>query len=160
MVEEWLRLRDFGLRIHQERVAISEDIQRLSQKFEQACTNHQKASDYLRQLEQLRSQTNTWQEQWELEDLFRTHDARRHLYLQAAKRIYAILGLNHLFQLMLGEMTEHIHHALHSSLDMARALAAGQSPDRQSQQEFAQACGRLQSYQKLYEQVKSRPGLE
>ena len=149
MVEQWVRLRDFGLRLHQERQVIADDVRRLSQKFEMACDNHAKASDYLRQLRELRGD----QEDWELDDLCRVHEGKRRLYLQAARRIYAILRLNELFQMMLAEMAEDIHHALHASLDLLRAQVAGQPADRFAQNEFAGACGRLQSYLKLYEQV-------
>jgi hypothetical protein len=160
VIEEWRRLRDFGLRIHSERECIAQDMQKLQKKFELACENHDKASRYLQQLTQIRAQTHAQLEIWELEDQLRIHQKKRHLYLHAAKRIFGILRMNELFELMLREMADHIQHALHSSLDILRDLAEGRQPERHLESEFARACGQMHSYRKLYEQVPPRPGLE
>ncbi len=141
------------MRVDQERQCIAQDLQKLKQKFEMACENHSKATRYLQQLAEIRTKAQSPAEIWELEDLLQVHRGKRHLYLEASKRIYGILRLNELFQLMLSEMADHIHHALHASLDILRALADGRSPERHLETEFAQACGRLHSYRKLYEQV-------
>lgn len=140
---------------------MAQDVVRLSQKFEKACLNHQKAALHLQQLRQLRGEPRPVQELWELDDLMRIHEGKRRVYQRASQGIYAILGLNRLMQLMLAEMAEQIHHALHSSLDILRDLAAGRELNRYTQREFAQACGRLRSYRTLYDQQGGpRPGLE
>lgn len=153
MIEEWRRLIDFGMRVHAERQCIAKDLERLKQKYVLASDNHQKATYYCKLLAEYRDEATCPAEIWELEDQLRINGQKRNLYLRTTTRIYGILRMNEIFELMLSEMADHIQHALHASLDIMRAMAEGRPPERHLENEFAQACGRLHSYRKLYEQV-------
>lgn len=166
MVEEWQRLLDFGLKVHAERMHVIQDLGQLGQKFELASSNHAKAYEYVKQLEQIHAQTSqTLQNQdglqlreseiklAEVERLIREHRLKRKLFQNATVRIYEILRLNEIFLEFLEELAQNTRAALISSLDLLRCYARGEEPPKYLLAEYRQACGRLCHPLRIYQQI-------
>ena len=166
MVEEWQRLLDFGLRLHAERTHVIQDLGQLAKKFELASTNHAKAYEYVKQLEQIQAQTSqTLQNQdglqlreseiklAEVERLIHEHRLKRKLFENATVRIYGILRLNEIFLEFLEELAQNTRATLISSLDLLRYYARGEEPPKYLLGEYRQACGRLCHPLRIYQQL-------
>lgn len=167
MVEEWRRLRDFGLALHRERQNVARDLERLGAKFHSASENFAKATKYLQDLATIRQSLELDRDAcegarqralelklWEIDDLALTHGRKRSLYLRATLRIYGVLRMNESFQELLNELAVHVQSTLRAGLDVIRCLSRGHQVDRHLWAEFQQAANRLAHPHKIYQELQ------
>lgn len=168
MIEEWRRLRDYGLALHQERQNVARDLELLGRKFHSASDNFAKANQYLQQLEAVRQSVQQELaahegaklrelevELWSMDELALVHGGKRRLYLGATLRIYSIIRMNESFLELLDDLAFQVQRTLLSSLDLLRCFARGDQPDRHLWAEFQQAANRLAHPYKVYQELQA-----
>jgi len=168
-MEEWRRLRDFGLKLHQERQNVARDMQQLGERFRSASDNFAKANRYLQELEAARQsfqlelaacdgaqQRELELKLWTIEELAFVHGGKRWLFLNATLRIHRVLRMNEAFLDLLNDLAVQVQRTLQASLDLLRCFARGDQPDRCLWAEFQQAANRLAHPYKVYQELQQQ----
>ncbi|MBS2039664.1 hypothetical protein JST97_32060 [bacterium] len=169
LIEEWRRLRDFGLKVHEERNHLARDTRRLHERLERAHRNYAKATNYLALLEEFRCrkleemsrlegpalrQAEVLMEETRL--ALQLHSLRRDLFSLLSGRIAGILCLNQVWSQMLADLSEHVREALQASLDIMRCYARKENPPSYLMGEWRRALGKLQHPARIYQELQTR----
>lgn len=159
VVQEWRRLKDLGLRLHQERHAIAVDSGRLHQRFQRAADNFEKATVFLEQLDtecqKIRGLGSTFELE-RLTGLVRQHRLKRELFFQATLALYRTLRRNDAYLELVKQLAQQVEAGLQASLDQLRHLARGEKPPAFLTAEFRAAMGRLAHPAQVYREIEDR----